>query len=465
MVVGFKTITVEDATEAIIDYRGKTPPKTDSGVQLITAKVIKGGRILGEPKEFIAADYYDEWMRRGLPQRLDVLITTEAPLGEVAILRDREKIALAQRVILLRARRGKVDPEFLFYALQSEFGQGELHARATGTTVAGIKQSELRRVRLPIFELPVQRRIAGILSAYDELIENCQRRIRILEEMARALYREWFVHFRFPDHETVPRIDSSLGPIPKGWEAKRLDSVCDSINDGDWIETKDQGGGDYRLVQISNIGVGEFIETGNYRYITQETFERLRCNEIVTGDILVARMPTPIGRAWLATKMPWRMITAVDVAIIRTLREALDPLFLARAWNEPSNLQRILTQASGTTRLRVTRRELSALEFVIPPIDVQSRFSTLIAANARLIETLRSQAENLRRTRDLLLPRLLSGQVSLDVSAFEDVAEPTAPAPPLSQTDLASEEPALRAAEETPPYPVAGAELIRRKTV
>jgi type I restriction enzyme, S subunit len=221
----FDTITIEEATERLIDYRGKTPPKTDTGVRLITAKVIKDGQILDEPKEFIAADFYEEWMRRGLPQKLDVLITTEAPLGELALLRESEKVALAQRVILLRARPGKVDPQFLFYALQSEFVQGELKARASGTTVSGIKQSELRLVRIPIFPLPVQKRLASILSAYDELIENNQRRIKILEEIARSLYREWFVHFHFSGHEKVKMVPSRLGPIPLGWEVGRLDEL------------------------------------------------------------------------------------------------------------------------------------------------------------------------------------------------------------------------------------------------
>ena len=197
---GFNTVTIEEATERLIDYRGKTPPKTNSGVRLVTAKVVKGGQIHDEPAEYIAADFYDEWMRRGLPQKLDVLLTTEAPLGEVAILRDDVRIALAQRIILLRAKPGLLDPLYLFYALQSDFGQGELKARASGTTVLGIKQSELRKVRVPVFPLPVQQRIAGILSAYDELIENNQRRIRILEDMARSLYREWFIHFRYPGH-------------------------------------------------------------------------------------------------------------------------------------------------------------------------------------------------------------------------------------------------------------------------
>jgi type I restriction enzyme S subunit len=264
--------------------------------------------------------------------------------------------------------------------------------------------------------LPIQQRIAGILSAYDELIENSQRRIKILEAMARALYHEWFVHFRFPSHENHPRVASPLGEIPQGWEVKRLDEVCRSIQDGDWIETKDQGGEDYRLLQISNVGVGKFIETGNFRYVTQETFERLRCNEIVPGDLLVARMPTPIGRGWLVTKMPWRMITAVDVAIIRAEPTVIHPLFLVKAWNEFSNLQRIAAQASGTTRLRITRRELAAMEFVIPPIAVQQQFAEVVQSQSAMIDALRQQIQNLRSTRDLLLPRLLSGQIEVEVA-------------------------------------------------
>ena len=111
--------------------------------------------------------------------------------------------------------------------------------------------------------------------------------------------------------------------------------------------------------------------------------------------------------------MPWRMITAVDVAIIRTNPHLLNSIFLAQAWNEQSNLQRIAGQASGTTRLRITRRELAALEFVVPPLMLQGRFEEFIGPKAAFVTTLRSKNDNLRRTRDLLLPRLLSGAVDL----------------------------------------------------
>ena len=281
--------------------------------------------------------------------------------------------------------------------------------------------------------LSTQQRIAGILSAYDNLIENSQRRIKILESMARALYREWFVAFRFPGHEAHPRVPSPLGEIPKGWNVQRLDELSMSIQDGDWVETKDQGGEDFRLLQISNIGLGEFIETGNFRYVTQETFSRLRCSEIEPNDLLIARMPTPIGRGWLATNMPWRMITAVDVAIIRAEPSVVLPIFLAQAWNEPANLARIAAQASGTTRLRITRRELAAMEFIVPPISLQGQFAAFAGPIAEMVQRLRQQSQNLRITRDLLLPRLLSEQ--LDVSAGLPEEEPilaverAAPAP------------------------------------
>lgn len=338
----------------------------------------------------------------------------EGLLGSSAIVPRSGLYLHNQRLGLVQVRdERKADKRFLFYLFNSRPVRQQIRGSASGTKIRHTAPSRIADVKVSLPPLQVQRRISSILSAYDELMENSKRRIQILEAMARSLYREWFVHFRFPNHEKLSCISSSLGNIPKGWGVNRLESVCHSIQDGDWIETKDQGGQDYRLIQISNIGVGEFIETENFRFVTKETFINLRCNEILPGDLLVARMPTPIGRAWLATTMQWRMITAVDVAIVRTRQNILHPLFLSLAWNESANLQRIAAQASGTTRLRITRRELAALDFVVPPIELQMRFVSTVDPSMALIQALRSQIQNLRRTRDLLLPRLLSGQVNV----------------------------------------------------
>jgi type I restriction enzyme S subunit len=345
------------------------------------------------------------------PERSVLIAMYGANVGQLGWLR--RPATVNQAICGLVVDESKADWRFIFYSLL--MNRGDLTVQAQGAAQQNLNQDLIRQFCVSLPALPVQKRIAAILSAYDELIENSQRRIKILESMARALYREWFVYFRYPGHESVPLVPSSLGDIPQGWEVKRLDQVCRSIQDGDWIETKDQGGEDFRLLQISNVGIGEFIETGNRRFITHETYSRLRCNEIIPEDLLVARMPTPIGRGWLATKMPWRMITSVDVAIIRVERVVVQPIFLAQAWNETSNLQRIAVQASGTTRLRITRRELEALEFVIPTQAVQQRFADIVHSQRTLIETLKQQIQNLRATRDTLLPRLLSGQIEVEV--------------------------------------------------
>ena len=189
----WETSTLQDCLSAIIDYRGKTPEKTSVGVPLITAKVVKNGRI-ETPNEFIAEDDYDTWMTRGLPEPSDVVITTEAPLGEVAQLGN-ERIALAQRIILLRGDRQRLDNTYLKYCLSADYVQSQLHGRASGTTVTGIKQSELRKIEIALPPLAEQKNIAQVLGSLDDKIELNRRMNGTLEAMAQALFKSWFVDF------------------------------------------------------------------------------------------------------------------------------------------------------------------------------------------------------------------------------------------------------------------------------
>ncbi len=277
-------------------------------------------------------------------------------------------------------------------------------------------QMVLKQVNVKMPPLTTQRKIATILSAYDDLIENNLRRIKILEEMAQNIYTEWFVRFRFPGHEKVKMVDSPVGKIPEGWSVSRLSETLASFNDGDWIETKDQGGQEYRLLQVSNIGIGKLIETDNFRYITQDTFTRLRCQEVIPGDILIARMPKPTGRAWLVTPQPWRMITAVDVAIAKPNISRINPYFLLYMLNSPQQLALVEQQTTGTTRPRITRIGLASFPIVIPSPVIQNEFGNISKWLYSLSIHLQNANTNLSQTRDLLLPRLISGE--LDVSAL-----------------------------------------------
>lgn len=165
----FKTYTMEDALEAIIDYRGKTPKKSDCGIPTLSAKSVKNNFIDYSSCYYISEAEYKRFMVRGFPQKGDILLTTEAPMGMVARL-DRDNIAIAQRLLTLRGKEGVLDNDYLLYYLQSSAGQAALKARETGTTVTGIKQSEFRKIEMTVPKYETQRKISGILRAIDDKI-------------------------------------------------------------------------------------------------------------------------------------------------------------------------------------------------------------------------------------------------------------------------------------------------------
>ena len=170
-----------------IDYRGKTPPKTASGIPLITAKSVKNGAIQ-EPQEFIAEDFYDKWMRRGIPKKGSIVFTTEAPLGEVAQIKTNAKLAFAQRIIVLEPNQEYLDENYLFYALQDSVLKSRIDARASGTTVIGIKSAELKQVEIDVPPLSVQHKIAAVLSSLDSKIALNNKINDNLEQQALELF-------------------------------------------------------------------------------------------------------------------------------------------------------------------------------------------------------------------------------------------------------------------------------------
>ena len=196
--------------------------------------------------------------------------------------------------------------------------------------------------------------------------------------------------------------------IPKGWRQVRLGDVCEFIRDGDWIESKDQGGNDYRLLQLSNIGVGEFIETGNFRWVTQGTFERLNCTEVMLGDVLTARMPDPIGRTWYVSDLSSPAITAVDLAIIRTFHDVLSPKFLSYFLNSSRCLRFLGSFATGTTRKRIRRTDIALLPILLPPLPEQRAIAAVLDSIDEAIESAEAVIAATEQLRDSLLHQLLT---------------------------------------------------------
>ena len=215
--------TLAEVCSLVTDGTHDTPKRVESGYPLIKAKEIVGGRIDFESCDQISEAEHRKVIARSKPELGDTLFThIGASLGEAAFVNTSREFSI-KNIALFKPNPAVIVPRYLYYLVISPTFKDAAIGTKTGSAQPFLGLSQLRGHAIRYHrDLSIQRRIAGILSAYDELIENNQRRIRILEEMACSLYREWFVHFRYPGHESVPLVDSPFGQIPQGWEMKTV---------------------------------------------------------------------------------------------------------------------------------------------------------------------------------------------------------------------------------------------------
>jgi type I restriction enzyme, S subunit len=335
---------------------------------------------------FISREKFEEIKSRfGVPEPGDLLLTSVGTLGSPYVVKHDDEFYFKDGNLTWFRKFKNLDSRFLYYWLLSPRGKAELQKCTIGSSQSAFTIVLLKQMEIGLPPLPVQRRIAGILSAYDDLIENNQRRIKILEEMARSLYRESFVNFRFPGHEKVPLVDSPLGPIPKGWVVGRLDDVL-VLQRGFDLPKTDRVEGTVPILAATGV-TGFHVEA------------KVKAPGIVTG-----RSGT-IGDVLYVQEDFWPLNT---VLWVKDFPQA-EPLY---AYYVLSSLD-LKQFNSGAAVPTLNRNDIHGFDTLIPPRTLQKRFQEIAGAMHAQTRILELQIQNLRRTRDLLLPRLLSGQVEL----------------------------------------------------
>lgn len=316
---------------------------------------------------------------------------------------------------VFRARKDISDPAYVFYLAQSEIIRGPAEksmAGASGRQRADIASVEDLQVPAP--DLPTQRRIASILSAYDDLIENNTRRITLLEEMARRIYEEWFVHFRFPGHEQVKMVESELGLIPEGWKAT---AASDAIT----INPK---------VRVPKEGLKPFLPMGSLaeQSMLISNIEERAGNsgsKFQNGDTLFARI-TPClenGKTGFVQFLPSNDAVAfgsTEFIVLRSRTLCAEYVY-ALARSEAFRANAIKSMSGATGRQRVREACFDNFLLAQPDSGTLKRFSGIAQPMFRMIQTLAKKNANLRTTRDLLLPKLISGELGIQLS--ENVTE------------------------------------------
>ena len=322
------------------------------------------------------------------------------------MLRTTDHVFLGQRLVSYRVDPTKADNRFLLYAFQTHELQSQIRALGAGATVEHMRVPDGKTLMVTLPPLPIQRRIASVLSAYDDLIENNTRRIAILEEMARRLYDEWFVQFRFPGHEEAEFVETEQGQVPATWPLKCLGEIVD-FNP----KTKVPKEGDKLFVPMQALSTNSMVISG------LETKAGNSGAKFQNGDTLVARI-TPClenGKTGYVDFLPTEQPTAcgsTEYIVLRSKTLCPEMVYcIARSAHFRDIAIKSMSGASG--RQRVQEASLHEILITQPDNGTLTSFRKLASPAFKQVSLLARKNINLRAQRDLLLPKLISGKINV----------------------------------------------------
>ena len=430
MMGSWPKVKLADCVDLLAGFPFKSNRFTDNpgDVPLVKGENVSQGRILWDiSKRWPVSDW--EIMQKFHLVPGDVVVAMDRPWIPAglkwSVIREGDpKALLVQRCARLRSKKECLNQIFLRFVIGGPEFEGYVKPITTGVNVPHISGNQILDFEFTLPPLPIQRRIAGILSAYDDLIENSQRRIKILEEMARRLYREWFVHFRFPGHEGCLLVESPLGEIPEGWEIVKVGEIADVFRGRSYrsVDLCDKNGLPFLSLKCLDRD-GGFRRSGLKSYIGD--FKRAhiaRKGDIVMAVTDMTQERRIVARAALVPSLSSGIgVISMDLVKVEP-RQWLPKLFLYSFLRYSSFADEVKHHANGANVLHLSPDRITEYDLVCPASNLVAKYTSFAEAIFEQIDTLENLLDNLRRTRDLLLPRLLSGQI--EVEAMPEPSKP-----------------------------------------
>lgn len=380
-------VVLNDICELIVDCPHSTAYDEGTGYPLVRTPNIGRGRLIYSGMHRVCEEVYNKRNARAIPQTNDLIFAREATAGNVALIQEGEKVCLGQRTVLIRPNANLVNPAFLTYHLLAPEQQYKLLSTANGATVAHVNMPTIRNLKLSLPPLSTQHRIATILSRYDSLIENYQKQTKLLEEAAQRLYKEWFVDLHFPGHENTKIVDG----VPEGWEKKSVDSI-------------------YNIKYGKNLSTKLITETGFYPVYGANGvigyYDKANCNEQV---VLITSRGNGSGDV-LMTYHKDAFIT--NNSFIVTPSEGFEYCKLPFTFQflKMANFRAVRT---GAAQPQLTNQSIHTVGVILPNKNLIEKFCyATIGMNDTIIKY-REQIRLLTEARDRLLPKLMSGEITI----------------------------------------------------
>lgn len=401
------SIKLKDLCELIVDCPHSTEPDEGQGYPIIRTPNIGPGYLNLDGVQRVGEEAYKRRNVRAVPQAGDLILAREAPAGNVGIIPDGEKVCLGQRTVLIRPDRSKADPAYLSYYLNAPKQRHKLLSNSNGATVSHVNMPIIHNLPVDLPPLPVQSRNAGVLSAYDKLIENNRRQIKLLEEAAQRLYKEWFVDLRFPGHETTPIHNG----VPEGWAKGSLLDLADVVR-GCSYSSDQIVAGNRTLINLGNL-----TPFGGFRFGYEKPFSgKARPDQTVCqGDVVMGLTEQATGLAGYAALLPCVPTDSVISADLVKLspREGVPRLFVY-ALLQYGRLSALISPLANGTKIKHLRPEsLPRAVALLPATALMKRYAEVVKPMFDKIALAQQQIVAAREARDRLLPKLMSGEIEV----------------------------------------------------
>jgi len=402
--MSWDTIRADEFCESVRDGTHDTPKQTETGYKLVTGKHIKNGQIDPSDAYYISEEDYRKINERSVVEQWDVLMSMIGTVGEVAVVKDYPNYAI-KNVALFKCAGSELNGKWLAYYLRSADAQGHISGNQKGSSQQFLSLKQLRSLPVPIADKAYMQKVVDILSAYDDLIENNQKQIKLLEEAAQRLYKEWFVDLRFPGYETTPIIDG----VPEGWVDKGMEDICDSVGGGTPSTKNDEYYRDGKIKWVTPTDITRkngLILLDTEKKITEEGLQHSSAKMVPPYTILMTSRAS-VGFFGLCE---YDVCTNQGFISCIPYKENIRLYLL---YNLMNRVDEIRAKASGSTFLEISKKSFRGLRVFLPTDDVLDAFTKLVCPMVQQMEILTKSIATLQEARDRLLPKLMSGEIEV----------------------------------------------------
>ncbi len=396
-----------EACELIVDCPHSTAKDEGNGFPLIRTPNVGRGRLILDNVHRVSEPVYHKRNERAVPQENDLILAREAPVGNVAIIKNGQQVCLGQRTVLIRPNNEIVDSNYLVYYLLSPGIQHVLLNSANGATVSHLNMSDIRKLEIELPPLTTQKRIGYILAEIDDKITLNTTINQNLEQQALSLFKQYFMDY-----------GPYGGIVPANWKEVSLDDVCIKITDGSHYSPSDSPDSPYPMYSVKDMETYGF-NPSSCKHITEEEFQKMQKNDCVPllNDILVAKDGSYLKEIFICSEQKDEAILS-SIAIFRPNTEVILPEILLYLLKQPTVRKDVGDNyVSGSALPRIVLKDFKKYRFMLPPIEEQQKIGAVLNSIRKQTKVNVDEIHNLSCLRDSLLPRLMSGE--LDVSKIE----------------------------------------------